>query len=189
MKSICHPRWCGAEPPSPCPLGSYHKAMHRERGPTQCWSPWGQESWGRAPALLQLAGRSRANVPVLGVKAVAAFAQNGRGAGSRSATPPTFLLLLLLLPLILLLFQALQVLLVAWMLLHTQLLQLVLEMGMHRGPTAGEQQPPPGCPARLPTTLLSPGHCRWHPPSHGTKPGHWPGTCRPPQHCGTRSGR
>lgn len=42
--------------------------------------------------------------------------------------------------------------------------------------------------ACLHTALLSPGHCKWHPPSHGTMPGHWSGMCRPPPRCGTRSG-
>lgn len=82
-----------------------------------------------APALLGLAGWAWANIPVLRVKAVAAFAQDGGGTGRRSATVPSFLFLLflLLLLLILLLFQALQVLLAAWLLLHAQLLQLVLQ--------------------------------------------------------------
>lgn len=178
-------------------LGSQHKAIQRKGswvGPAQCPWPGGRESWAGVPAPPWPAGWPRASVPVLRVQAVAAFSQDGGRAGSRSAALPTFLflvLLLILLLLILLFFQALQVLLATWVLLRTQLLQLVLQVGVavHGGRMGCEQQPPPGGPARRHSTLHSPGRCEWRPPSHDTAPGRWPGMCRPPRHCGTHSGR
>lgn len=101
---------------------------------------------------------------MLGVETVAALAQNGGGAGGRSATPPAFLLFLilililfiLLLLLIVLLLQALQGLLAAWVLLDTQLLQLVLQVGEG----SCEQQPLPGHPANPPASPPLSSHLR-----------------------------
>lgn len=108
---------------------------------------------------------------------MAAFAQNGRGAGSRSATLPTFLLLLLLLLLILLLFRLCRCCWLPGVLLCTQLLQLVLEMGVHRGPLA-DVVAPLSCPARLPTLCSHLSIVDGIHPAR-LKPGHWPGMCRP----------
>ena len=99
---------------------------------------------------------------MLGVETVAALAQNGGGAGGRSATHPAFLLFLililfiLLLLLIVLLLQALQGLLAAWVLLDTQLLQLVLQVGEG----SCEQQPLPGHPANPPASPPLSSHLR-----------------------------
>lgn len=116
---------------------------------------------GRSTCSALAAGWAQASIPVLGVETVAALAQNGGGAGGRSATPAfllflILLLFILLLLLIVLLLQALQGLLVAWVLLDTQLLQLVLQVGEG----SCEQQPLPGHPANPPASPPLSSHLR-----------------------------